>query len=364
MERYSILEAVAVPSSHPLQASIPSKPENWQPPRHELRFPGEDGGQSLAAWARRDLEATLQLLADRAQYITGATGAAIALRDGEHIICRASSGPAAPEVGSFLEVSSGLSGESVRTRMLMRCDDAANDPRVNREGCRQLGIASFLVLPLLREDEVVGIFEIFGGMPHAFQDRDIHALERMGEMVNTALDQVSRPRAKKAAAGASQTDIPSEPKPAAAKQPATQVQSTSSLTPHAEEEDEVVLSVEDDPAPAKAPTPAVVAPQPDFAHRPGSVQKPLQKTHAIHTCVACGFPVSEGRTLCLDCEASPDRGFTSDPAGTYSDAPSFLAGLEGDGPQPSGIRGWIAGHKYLLGTIAVIGSTLAILIFR
>src|SRR5437870_7931119 len=103
----------------------------------ELRFPGEDGGQSLAAWARRDLEAALQLLADRAQYITGACGAAIALRDGEHIICRASSGPSAPEVGSFLEASSGLSGESVRTRRVMLCDDADHDPRVNRESCRQ-----------------------------------------------------------------------------------------------------------------------------------------------------------------------------------------------------------------------------------
>src|SRR5437764_7735612 len=110
-------------------------------PLESLRFPAEDGGQSLAAWARRDLEAALQLLADRAQYITGACGAAIALRDGEHIICRASSGPSAPEVGSFLEASSGLSGESVCTRRVMLCDDADHDPRVNRESCRQMGIA-------------------------------------------------------------------------------------------------------------------------------------------------------------------------------------------------------------------------------
>ena len=43
-------------------------------------FPGEDGGRSLAEVAQRDLDAALQLLADRAQYITGASGAAIALR--------------------------------------------------------------------------------------------------------------------------------------------------------------------------------------------------------------------------------------------------------------------------------------------
>jgi hypothetical protein len=47
-----------------------------------LRFPGEDYGRSLAQMAHADLDATLQLLADRAQYITGASGAAIAAPDG------------------------------------------------------------------------------------------------------------------------------------------------------------------------------------------------------------------------------------------------------------------------------------------
>ncbi len=112
-----------------------------------LRFPAEDGGHSLGDWARRDLEATLQLLADRAQYITGASGAAIALREGQHIVCRASSGHSVPELGAHLDVTSGLSGESVRTGKTLRCDDARQDSRVNQESCQQLGIASFAVMP-------------------------------------------------------------------------------------------------------------------------------------------------------------------------------------------------------------------------
>src|SRR5208282_2937779 len=63
-----------------------------------VRFPGEDGGRSLAEMAQRDLDAALQLLADRAQYITGASGVAIALRrDGKNdMLCRASAGLNAP----------------------------------------------------------------------------------------------------------------------------------------------------------------------------------------------------------------------------------------------------------------------------
>src|SRR3974390_1115324 len=66
-----------------------------------VRFPGEDGGRSLAEMAQRDLDAALQLLADRAQYITGASGAAIALRRGgkNDMLCRASTGEKAPGPG-------------------------------------------------------------------------------------------------------------------------------------------------------------------------------------------------------------------------------------------------------------------------
>ena len=154
----------------------------------EVSFPAEDGGKSLTEMAQRDLSATLQLLAERAQYITGATGAAIALRDEDEMVCRASSGPSAPEVGAQLQVNSGLSGESVRTRQTLRCDDAFTDARVNRESCEALGIRSVVVMPLLRDEEVIGVFELFSDQANVFETRDLVALERMGTMVHTALE--------------------------------------------------------------------------------------------------------------------------------------------------------------------------------
>ena len=155
----------------------------------EPRFPVEDGGQSLAEMAQSDLDAALQLLAERAQYITGASGAAIALRRGEHndMLCRASAGSNAPELGALLSTESGLSGESVRTRQTLRCDDTERDPRVNREACRQLGIASVVVMPIVSEQQVLGVFELFSGKPHAFEERDLSALQRLSEMVETAV---------------------------------------------------------------------------------------------------------------------------------------------------------------------------------
>src|SRR5579859_6926267 len=108
-----------------------------------------------------ELDSALQLLVERAQYITGATGTALALPQGEEMVCRASAGSSAPPVGARLQVRSGLTGESIVRRQLLRCDNAEADPRGNLETCRALGIASIVVLPLLRPSgEVRGLFEL------------------------------------------------------------------------------------------------------------------------------------------------------------------------------------------------------------
>lgn len=155
----------------------------------DVRLPGQDGVHSLAEIARRDLDAALQLLANRAQYITGASGAAIALRRSgkKDMLCRATTGSNAPELGALLSTEFGLSGESVRTRQPLRCDDAERDDRVNREVCRQLGIASVVVMPVVNDAEVLGVFELFSGKVNAFGERDLSAVQRLSEMVETAV---------------------------------------------------------------------------------------------------------------------------------------------------------------------------------
>src|SRR6266853_4062753 len=202
MDTYSILDkklAQAAPgtaSSSPVLSNPALTTAGAAPAmaRETLRFPGEDGGKSLSEMAQRDLDAALQLLAERAQYITGASGAAIALRDGETMICCASAGPSAPELGAHLQIDTGLSAESVRTKKTLRCDDAANDPRVNRESCVTFGIASVVVMPLVRGEEVYGVFELLSGKPSAFQERDLVAPQRPAEMIQTAVEHADAAR--------------------------------------------------------------------------------------------------------------------------------------------------------------------------
>lgn len=427
----------------------------------EVRFPGEDGGKSLAEMAERDLTATLQLLAERAQYITGATGAAIALRDQDEMVCRASAGSSAPEVGALLQVNSGLSGESVRTRETLRCDDAFSDPRVNREGCEALGIRSVVVMPLIRGEEVIGVFELFSDKPHIFENRDLVALERMGTMVHTALEhstaalglppmlgeviqparapQISgtlpaparertgaasvdfarttstageEPENGAGASGPARTGLvfhgktsgPSASTPAYVAPVPTRPESArgarEETAPAPIDEDDVLEDVVPATSQARtAPTevyarparasfesllakadpepilsdinghrgPVEVAPialpdtEEDEAPRPLSI--PQLDLASLKKCQQCGFPVSEGRTLCIDCEkksktgegiapvkaagaraASAEVAIPNDEVG--GGAPSFLAGGEGE-------ASWLSTHKFTVIAVAL-----------
>ena len=65
--------------------------------------------------AEIDLEPAISVIAERAQALTGATGAAIALRKGNEIVCRARTGRTAPDLGVRLQTDSGISADCVRT---------------------------------------------------------------------------------------------------------------------------------------------------------------------------------------------------------------------------------------------------------
>ncbi|MGA9511715.1 MAG: TonB family protein [Candidatus Sulfotelmatobacter sp.] len=129
------------------------------------------------------LDIVLNEIVEQACLATGATGAAIALaRDGE-MVCRASTGGNAPELGTPLDMSSGLSGACLRSRQIQRCDDTLTDPNADPEASRELGIRSVVVLPLLRGEDSIGIFEVFSTRLAAFGERDLRTLEVLTDRI-------------------------------------------------------------------------------------------------------------------------------------------------------------------------------------
>ena len=159
-----------------------------------VRFSAQGGG-GLPPELSADLalEIVLNEIVEQACLATGATGAAVVLdRDGE-MVCRASSGPTAPELGSRLDTSSGLSGECVKTRHTQWCDDVLLDPRVDIDASGRLGVRSVVVMPLLRGADLVGVIELFSARPYAFGIRDERTLEVLADRTLNNLEHAQHP---------------------------------------------------------------------------------------------------------------------------------------------------------------------------
>jgi putative methionine-R-sulfoxide reductase with GAF domain len=131
-------------------------------------------------------DAVLQLIAERAVALTGATGAALALEENGEVVCRARTGNPAPLLGSHVDVSQGVSGECVRTVQPILCHDTSADRRVDPELCRALGLGSFLAVPVVSDFQVTGLFEIFSPDARAFSSDEITILQRLAELVSSA----------------------------------------------------------------------------------------------------------------------------------------------------------------------------------
>ncbi len=143
-----------------------------------------------------DRQTAQQSIAEAALTLTRATGAAIALSEGNdsEMVCVASAGSDAPPVGSRLHVGSGFSGECVRTGRSLRCDDSETDDRVDRAGCKALGIRSMVAVPIRLKNKVAGLLEVFSPQPFAFNAEDIAALQQLTGGILATMDQPAEAR--------------------------------------------------------------------------------------------------------------------------------------------------------------------------
>ena len=143
------------------------------------------------------LDLVLNEVVKHACLVTGASAAAIALVRENEMVCRATTGAEAPDLGVRLDTRTGLSGACVLTRELQHCSDTESDPRVNLEVSRRLGVRSVLVVPLVSGEDVVGIFEIFSPEANHFGEPDILTVKSLANEVILNL--------KKASGGGSET---------------------------------------------------------------------------------------------------------------------------------------------------------------
>jgi TonB family protein len=172
----------------------PSLPSQESAAPGQSTFPALSGdSEHVLAQLRtsiRDSNLSLEVLLDyivhAAQLVADADGAAIAIRRDNLVVCQARSGGMAPELDTKLDADSGISGQCLRTGGTLLCHDTNNDPRVDAEVCRRLGLRSVAVVPVGRMPAVNGVLEAFSARPNAFDDSQMELLEELAELVIAA----------------------------------------------------------------------------------------------------------------------------------------------------------------------------------
>jgi signal transduction histidine kinase len=139
------------------------------------------------ATAGHNFMAVMTLIAERAQKLTRARGAAIELIERDELVYRVGTGTASRHVGLRLAIASSLSGKCMRLNEVLRCDDTESDPRVNREACRKIGLRSMVVVPLYHNGDAVGVLKVLSTEANAFSDRDARALQLMAGLIGAAM---------------------------------------------------------------------------------------------------------------------------------------------------------------------------------
>jgi putative methionine-R-sulfoxide reductase with GAF domain len=192
LREWLFLNAMAAAANAASSASLPSTTQENSALRQNYTdtLTAASAVQREAEALGSDLEAVLSLVASRAQSLLRASGAAIALagKDANTMICRASAGPSAPPLAATLQVGSGFSGECVRTGKMLRCDDTETDERVDRQSCCALGIRSILAAPVHLGEKVIGLLEVFSAQPSTFGFSDSAVLQRLAETILAAVN--------------------------------------------------------------------------------------------------------------------------------------------------------------------------------
>ncbi|MCX7277869.1 MAG: EAL domain-containing protein [Burkholderiales bacterium] len=131
--------------------------------------------QQQIAGLGHDLPRAMQTITRRACGLTTADGSSIDLLDGELLHTAAHHGRAPSSQWSLNGNS--LAALAARTGTTQSSTDTETDPRVDREATRSMNVRSLVILPLLVQGAVAGVFKIAWRQPQAFTPRDVANLQ-------------------------------------------------------------------------------------------------------------------------------------------------------------------------------------------
>jgi putative methionine-R-sulfoxide reductase with GAF domain len=147
-----------------------------------------------------ELDKAMAVVAERVAKITGASGAAIAILEGSMVRYRAGAGAPALPLGTEVPLEKAVCAASLRTGQVIRSEDVNLEFLFDPETCLPRGIVSLSVVPIYREDEIIGALELYFDKTHGFAEQDIHTCQLMAGLVTEAIGRDAEVTLKKSMA--------------------------------------------------------------------------------------------------------------------------------------------------------------------
>jgi diguanylate cyclase (GGDEF)-like protein len=147
--------------------------------------------QSEIAASDLDTDQVMNLVARRAQEITGATSAVIELPEGEEMVYAVTFGEATPYLGIRMDRRSTLSGLALDRGQVLYCEDTEIDPRIDRRASRRVNLRSMICVPLKHQAQAVGVLKVYSPQPRHFGPNDVETLNLLSDAISAHLAHAS-----------------------------------------------------------------------------------------------------------------------------------------------------------------------------
>jgi transcriptional regulator with GAF, ATPase, and Fis domain len=138
-------------------------------------------------------EDLLREIVQQALQVTKATSAAIALKQRRQLTCLHAVGDAALEIRAMIESEAGFTGICAGSRTMQFCTNTLLDPRSEADSWRKIGIRALVFVPLLYEDQLLGLLSVFSRTPYAFGASGVHALQGLAQQFAANLQMTVEP---------------------------------------------------------------------------------------------------------------------------------------------------------------------------
>lgn len=161
--------------------------------------------QKLIQTLQLDLPAAAELVAERVQKITSASGTAIGIIDKGQLLYRAGTGSAAVDVGKHVAPDSALSADCLSKGSAMNYPDVTANSVARADLFHERDVKAFIAVPVYHAGQVAGVLELRFARANAFREADLRTAELMAGLLSEAMVTAARLKWKEALASERQS---------------------------------------------------------------------------------------------------------------------------------------------------------------